>query len=179
MMDSFELTKFAAGILSALLVIVGVRTAIDINAGGHGHGAAHHAGYVLPEATKAAGGGAAAPAGGAAFDAAKVAAAVATASAEAGQDVFKKCSSCHTVESGGANKTGPNLFGIVDKAKTSVGGFGYSDVLKAKGGNWTLTDLATFLHDPKGYAAGTKMSFGGIKDGGDLANVLAYLARFK
>lgn len=178
MMDSFELTKIAAGILSALLVIFGVRTAIDIKAGGHGHGA-HHAGYVLPAATKDAGGGGTAAAAGAAFDAAKVAAAAATASAEAGQDVFKKCSSCHTVDNGGANKTGPNLFGIVGKAKTSVGGFGYSDVLKAKGGTWTLDELAAFLHDPKGFASGTKMSFGGIKDSGDLANVLAYLARFK
>lgn len=179
MMDSFEFTKIAAAILTALLVIVGVRTFVEIRTGGHGHGETH-AGYTLPVAKKAAAGDAkaAAPAA-AAFDAAKVAAAAATANAAAGQDVFKKCAACHTAESGGATKTGPNLHGIVGKAKTSTAGFGYSDVLKAKGGNWALPDLATFLHDPKAYAAGTKMSFGGVKDPGDLANLLAYLSTLK
>lgn len=181
MMDSFELTKIAAAILTALLVIVGVRTFVEIRTGGHGHGEAH-VGYTLPVTKKAAAGdakaAAAAPAA-AAFDAAKVAAAAAAGNAAAGQEAFKKCASCHTAEKGGANKVGPNLHGIVGRAKTSAAGFGYSDVLKAKGGNWALPDLATFLYDPKGYAAGTKMVFGGVKDPGDLANLLAYLASLK
>lgn len=180
MMDSFELTKIAAGILTALLVIFGVRTFVDIRTGGHGHGETH-AGYTLPAATKAAAGNAkaAAPAAAAAFDAAKVVAAAATGNAGAGQEVFKKCAACHTAEAGGAAKTGPNLHGIVGKAKASTAGFGYSDVLKGKGGAWALPDLATFLYEPKGYAAGTKMVFGGIKDPGDLANLLAYLGSLK
>lgn len=183
MMDSFELTKIAAAFLTALLVISGVRTFVEIRTGGHGHGETH-AGYTLPVAKKAAApatpaAAAAAPAAAAAFDAAKVAAATASGNAAAGQEVFKKCAACHTADRGGAAKVGPNLHGIVGKTKTSTAGFGYSDVLKAKGGSWALPDLATFLYDPKGYAAGTKMVFGGVKDPGELANLLAYLATLK
>mgnify|MGYP002080364130 CR=1 FL=1 len=178
-MDSFELTKIAAGVLSALLVLFGFKTFVEIKTGGHGGGHAA-VGYTLPmpkEAAPAAGGAAAAAAP--AFDAAKVAAAVASANAGAGADVFKKCTSCHTIDKGGAAKTGPNLNGVVGRAKGSVAGFGYSDEIKAKGGAWTEADLATFIHDPKGYAKGTKMVFAGIKDPGDLANLIAYLASQK
>ncbi len=179
MMDSFELTKIAAAVLAALLIIVGVKTAIDINLSGHGGGHEAHAGFTLPMPTGHGGAAAASAASAPAFDAAKVAAAAATGDAKAGQDVFKKCSSCHTIESGGANKTGPNLHAVVGRAKASAAGFGYSDDIKGKGGNWSATDLATFLHDPKGYAKGTKMAFAGVKDSGDLANLIAYLSAQK
>lgn len=180
-MDSFELSKIAAGVLTALLVVFGVKTTIAINSGAHGGGhAENHSGYVLAAAAPAAksGGAPAAPAAGG-FDAAKVAAAVATGKAAAGQEVFKKCSACHTTENGGAAKAGPNLFGIVGRAKAAAAGFGYSDDMKAKGGKWELADLATFLNKPKDYVPKTKMAFGGIADTGDLANLLAYLSTLK
>lgn len=194
-MDSFELTKIAAAILMALLVIFGVRTFIDIRTGGHG-GGPELVGYSLPmpaaEAPKtaaqpAAGGAPVAPAAGGApaapaaagFDAAAVVAAVAKADVEAGKSFFKKCTACHTVESGGPNKIGPNLFGIVNRAKGAGVGFAYSDDLKAKGGNWTPADLAAFLHNPKGYLPKTKMVFPGIPNNSDLANLLAYLGTVK
>lgn len=179
MMDSFELTKIAAGVLSALLVLFGFKTFVEIKTGGHGGGHAA-VGYVLPTPKVAAApAGGQAPAAAAAFDAAKVAAAAATANAGAGADVFKKCVSCHTVDKGGANKVGPNLNGVVGRAKASVAGFVYSDEIKAKAGTWTEVDLATFIHDPKGYAKSTKMVFAGIKDDGDLANLLAFLGSQK
>ncbi len=179
MMDSFELTKIAAGVLSALLVIFGAKTMIELNAGGHGHSESH-SGYVLPVADASSGGEKSAGAAAApAFDPAAIAAAAATADASAGEAVFKKCAACHTIDNGGPNKTGPNLFGIVDRPKASHAGFNYSDDMKAKGGNWTLEDLAHFLHKPKEYIAKTKMSFGGISDKVDVANLLAYLAKQK
>ncbi len=178
MMDSFELTKIAAGVLTALLVIFGTKTIIEINTGGHGSGESH-SGYTLPMAEAGSGNEKAAAAAPAAFDPAAVAAAAATADASAGESVFKKCASCHTIDNGGANKTGPNLFGIVGRAKAAHAGFTYSDDMKAKGGNWDLADLAHFLHKPKDFIPKTKMSFGGVSDKGDLANLLAYLSQHK
>ena len=64
---------------------------------------------------------------------------------------------------------------LVGRARASHAGFGYSDALKSKTGNWNYADLAQFIHNPKGYAPGTKMSFNGLPDPTDLANLLAFL----
>jgi cytochrome c len=108
-----------------------------------------------------------------------VAQAAAAGNAEAGAGIFKKCTACHSAETGGPNKVGPNLAGIVGRPKASHAGFGYSDALKAKGGNWTLDDLASFIHSPKTFVPGTKMLFPGITDAGDLGDLLAYLNTLK
>ena len=93
----------------------------------------------------------------------------------AGEKVFKKCAACHTAEQGGANKVGPNLWGIVGHAPASVAGFAYSDAMSGKGGTWTLESLNEFLADPKGVVPGTKMSFAGIKKPDQRADLLLYL----
>jgi len=113
------------------------------------------------------------------FDAAAVAAAVGSADADKGAKLFRKCKACHTDDKGGADKVGPHLWGIVDRAKGSVDGFAYSDALKAKGGNWDNEALAAFLHKPKDYIDGTKMIFSGFKKNDDVANIVAYLNTLK
>lgn len=178
MMDSFEFTKFAGAALAALLLIFGTRTILDIRQHeGGGHGEAKN-GYTLPMPKEAPAGeakGGAPAAGGGALDVAKVVASLATAKADNGAAVFKKCTSCHTADKGGANKVGPALWGVVGRPKASHEGFGYSDAMKAKGGNWTFEDLATFIHSPGSFVKGTKMVFSGIPDAGDLADLIAYL----
>jgi len=181
-LDSFELSKIAGGFLCALLVIVGFRVALEI---AEHDKAPEKPGYVLPMPEAAPAGGAAPAAGGpaapaaAAFDAAAVAQAAASGNAQAGAATFKKCTACHSGEKGGPNKVGPDLFGVVGRPKASHEGFGYSEAMKAKGGNWTLEDLASFIHSPKTFVPGTKMLFPGIADPGDLGDLLAYLNTLK
>jgi cytochrome c len=117
----------------------------------------------------------AAPAAGG-FDAKPVLAALASASADEGKAKFKSCAGCHTYNKGEASKAGPNLWGVVNRPKGAQADYaGYSAAMKAKGGEWSYESLASFLHQPKGYIAGTKMIYNGIKDPAEIANVIAYL----
>ncbi len=100
---------------------------------------------------------------------------LASASADGGKKAFKKCKSCHTTKKGGKNKVGPNLWGVVGKAKASTAGFKYSGALKGLGGNWSYKDLDAFLTKPKAFAKGTKMTFAGVKSPADRAALLAFL----
>lgn len=94
-----------------------------------------------------------------------------------GQKVFKKCAACHTPDSGGANKVGPNLFGVVGAKKGAKDGFAYSSALTGFEGapDWGYASLNAFLAKPKDYLPGTKMSFAGLKKVQDRADVIAYL----
>ncbi|RVT41779.1 c-type cytochrome [Sphingobium algorifonticola] len=100
---------------------------------------------------------------------------LASADVAAGEKVFGKCAACHTVNQGGANGIGPNLYGIVGKPHASIAGFAYSDALKSVSGNWTFEALDAWLKSPRAYADGTKMTFAGLGNGVDRANVIAYL----
>ena len=98
------------------------------------------------------------------------------ADATKGAEVFKKCASCHTVNSGGANGIGPNLYATVGEAAgTGKAGFAFSDALKTKGGKWGFDELNSWLTSPAKYAPGTKMSFPGLSKPEDRANVILYL----
>jgi cytochrome c len=101
---------------------------------------------------------------------------LASADPAKGEATFKKCASCHTIASGGANGIGPNLFGVVGKPiGKHAAGFAYSPDLTANGGNWDFTALDHWLANPKGMVSGTKMTFAGLDVAQDRANVIAYL----
>lgn len=100
---------------------------------------------------------------------------LASASLDRGVSAAKKCAACHTFDKGGPNRVGPNLWGVVGRPKASHGGFAYSDALKSKGGEWTINDLDAFIHSPKSYAPGTKMTFAGVSRGQERADLLTYL----
>jgi cytochrome c len=101
---------------------------------------------------------------------------LASADPAKGQAIFAKCTSCHTANQGGANGIGPNLYGVVgDHIAEGRGGFAFSDALKAKGGTWSFANLDQWLTSPKAFASGTKMTFAGLGDGQDRANVIAFL----
>lgn len=94
----------------------------------------------------------------------------------AGQRVFAKCAACHTVEQGGANGIGPNLYGVMGQPIGShVPGYSYSPALSGHGGSWDWDAMDAWLKNPRGFADGTKMSFNGLPKIEDRAAVSMYL----
>jgi cytochrome c len=171
-MDAFEVNKAVGAVLTALLVIVSSKTALDIVYREH---KPEKPGWALPITEVATSPGSKAPA--APFEAGKVLALLAKANPDSGQDVFKKCLQCHTPNKDGKNLTGPNLWGIVGRQRAARPGFPYSDAMKNHPGNWTFEELAKYLHDPKADIPGNKMAFVGVKDDAELADLLVYLRK--
>jgi len=171
-MDSFELNKIIGAVLGTLLFVMGV----GFLAEGIYHPIEDRGpGYALPEpeptATADAGAAAAAPA-------VDLGTLLAAADATQGAAAVKKCQACHDFTDGGPNKTGPNLYDVVDRPIGSHPGFSYSDGMKehnAKGDIWSYENLNAFITNPKEFTPGTKMSFSGVKDDKERANILAYL----
>ncbi|TPG42399.1 cytochrome c family protein [Sphingomonas koreensis] len=101
---------------------------------------------------------------------------LATADPAKGAETFKKCAACHTINQGGPNGQGPNLYATVGEAiAQGKNGFAFSDALKSIGGTWTFDALDKWLTSPRKFANGTKMTFAGLSDPQDRANVIAYL----
>ncbi|MBI1383407.1 MAG: c-type cytochrome [Rhizobiales bacterium] len=168
-MDSFEFNKIAGAVLAALIVIFGTRTLMhEMNHSGPPEKSGYE--VEIASATPSAGGDA-----GAAEAVPPIGARLATADVAAGEKVFKKCTACHGVEAGGANRVGPNLHNIVGRGIGAVDGFAYSGPMKEHGGAWDYEALDAFLANPKGYMKGTKMAFAGIKKPDERADLIAYL----
>ncbi len=104
---------------------------------------------------------------------------LASANIENGQKVSRACAACHSVDKGGPNRVGPNLFGVVGRTVASHEGFAYSDALKKVGGSWNEAALNKWLFSPKAYAPGNKMTFPGIAKTQDRADLIAYLRTLK
>ncbi|KQZ73092.1 cytochrome C [Sphingopyxis sp. Root214] len=123
-------------------------------------------GYPIEDAEAGAGGG---------ESAVPLANLLAAADPAKGEAVFAKCAACHTINSGGANGIGPNLFGAMGKPHGHVPGFAYSDALKGVAGNWDFEGMNAWITSPRKYAPGTKMSFAGLSSPEDRANLIVYL----
>ena len=89
---------------------------------------------------------------------------LAKADAAKGETTFAKCKACHSVDQGGANGIGPNLWAIVGGTQAGHAGFAYSDALKGKGGKWDFAALDEWLASPAKVATCTKFSFAGLTD---------------
>ncbi len=169
-MDSFELNKILGAILGTLLFVMGVgflAEAIYEPAKGPGPG------YDLPQpAPDTTNPGDTKP-----VAVADIGTLLATADPKAGEASAKKCQSCHDFTSGGPNKIGPNLYDVVERPIASHPGFAYSDQLsKLNNETWTYANLNTWLTSPKAMVPGTKMTFVGVPDDKERANIIAYLS---
>ncbi len=129
--------------------------------------AAAGAGKTAPTAAAESAGGGAPP----------IASLYAAASVSAGQGFFaQQCAACHSINKGGANGVGPNLYGVMQDKMFAKAGYGFSSAVKSKAaGNWTPHLMNQWLYNPMKYAPGTRMSYPGIKSNQMRANVIAYL----
>lgn len=100
---------------------------------------------------------------------------LASADLAAGEASFAKCAACHTINQGGAQGIGPNLWASMGQPHGHVPGFAYSDALKSIPGNWDFQSMSDWLASPRRYAPGTKMTFAGLSDPQERANMIAWM----
>lgn len=169
-MNSFELNKIFGAILGTLVFVMGVGFIADeIYAPIEGRGAD----YALPEpAAEGEAGGEEAP------GVPSIAARMQTASAEDGAGLITRCQSCHDYSPENANRTGPGIYGVVGHPIASHEGFSYSQALAALGEAgeiWDYEHLDAFLESPRTHVPGTTMSFAGLSNPDDRADLIAFL----
>lgn len=124
-------------------------------------------GYVIEDAEAGGGGG---------ESAVPLANLLAAADPAKGEAVFAKCAACHTINTGGANGIGPNLFGTMgEEIGHGKRGFAFSAALAGMGGSWDFEKMNAWLTSPRKFAPGTKMSFAGLSSPEDRANLIVYL----
>jgi cytochrome c len=165
-MNSFELNKILGAVLGTCLIVL----ALNIGAGA----------IFTPEKPAKPGYAIAAKEAGdhkqdAAAKEEPIAVRLASSSPEKGQATAKQCQSCHTFEKGGPNRVGPNLWNVVGGDRGEGRGFNFSAAMKTKGGKWTYDELDKFLTSPRSYIAGTAMTFAGISNPQQRADVINYL----
>jgi len=103
-----------------------------------------------------------------------VAYATLTGDAVAGEQVFARCRSCHVIQPG-LNRVGPSLHRIVGKAAGTEPGFRYSKANQDSDLIWSEETLYAYLENPRRFMPGTTMSFAGLRDPQQRADVIAYL----
>jgi cytochrome c len=172
-MDSFELNKIIGAILGTLLFVMGVGFLAEAIYHPESHATA--IGYNLPgepEGGEEGGGG---------EEVAMTPIGVLLASADPvnGEAAARKCQSCHDFSEANANKTGPGLYDVVERLIGGHEGFAYSPAMlahKDAGDQWTYDNLNHFLLSPKGFVPGTKMTFAGVRDDQERADIIAYMS---
>jgi len=166
-MESFQLNKFLGALLGSCLVLV----AMHIASGAiFAPTPPAKPGYEIAVKEEQ-------PAQGAAKAAAEqpIENFLAAGSVQQGANIAKQCAACHNFAEGQGAKVGPDLYGIVGRDVASVPGFSYSAALKAKGGTWTFDTLNDWLKNPQAYVPGTAMTFAGISNEKQRADVIDYL----
>lgn len=170
-MDSWTFNKIAGAVLGTCLLVLALQNLSGILFHPEAP-SADKPGYMIAAAeaeTPAAGGEQAA--------ALSIGTLLAKADPTKGAAEAKACAACHDFTKGGPNKTGPNLWDVVERPIAAHEGFAYSEGAKAHTADkWSYDNLNAFLTAPKEYIKGTKMGFGGLKNAEKRANLIAYLS---
>lgn len=166
-MSSLEGNKIAAAILVGGMITLSVGIVTDFIY------RPHHAAEAAHGGGEGEGGGGAAPAAPAKLE--PVLGLIASADVAKGETVAKKCMTCHSFDAAGTNKVGPGLYGVIGRVGGTHEGFAYSEPMKAHNKPWTFADLNHFLAKPKEFIPGTKMSFPGLPNVQERADLLAWL----
>jgi cytochrome c len=168
-MDSFELNKVLGALLGTCMVLLAVHLATGAI---FATPVPAKPGYVIEVKQE----GTAKPSGGAAAPAEQpIETLLVSANTKNGQETAKECELCHNLGKGQGAKIGPDLYGVVGRPVATEAGFGYSAPLKAKGGTWTFDALNKWLTNPRADVPGTLMTFAGISNAHQRADVIAYL----
>jgi len=163
-MDGFEINKIIAAVLATVLIVFSINKFADILF--HADKPQQSAYKVEEvEATLASSG----------ESKIEIKELLAMGDVEHGKKVFKKCSSCHMITSGGKNMIGPNLWGIIGKESGSASEYSYSKAMAAFGKKWNFEEINGFLIKPSAYVKGTKMAFAGLKNEKDRASVILFM----
>jgi len=165
-MKFYRVNQIAMAVLVALLLFFGARTFIEIL---QREPEPEEPGFDVAGTEKP-------KEGEAKPDGAQLATFLAGADVARGTEVFKKCAICHTLDKGGANLIGPNIYGVLGRKVASHEGYEYSEALKSKGGDWDYAMLDHMIENPNAFAPGTKMAlFPGLPDAKQRADVILLL----
>jgi cytochrome c len=171
-MDSFELNKIIAAVLLTVLIIIGIGKFTDV---------LFHVEKPKESAYKIEGLEVAPTLGSSSGVETKVVEVVdiktllAMGDLGHGEKVFKKCSACHMIASGGKNMIGPNIWSVIGRTAGSVSDYKYSKAMVAYGKEWTFEEMNSYLIKPQAYVKGTKMAFAGLRKEKDRASVILFM----
>ena len=171
-MDSFEINKIIAAVLLTVLIIIGIGKFTDIlfqvekpkESAYKIEGLELATTKVSSESTAAK-----------VVEAIDIKALLAMGDIAHGEKVFKKCTACHQIASGGKNMIGPNLWGVIGRTSGSISDYKYSKAMIAHGKEWSFEEMNSYLIKPQAHIKGTKMAFAGLRKEKDRASVIKYL----
>ena len=98
--------------------------------------------------------------------------ALAAGDPRAGEQIYARCLGCHALE---YNRTGPKHCGLFGRRAGSVPDFAYSAAMKKSKIVWNEKTLDRFLADPPKAVPGTTMTYAGVSDAKERADLIAYL----
>jgi len=171
-MDSFELNKIIAAVLLTVLIIIGIGKFTDLlfHVEKPKESAYKIEGLEIASTSTVSSGSEVKV-----VEALDIKALLAMGDLVHGEKVFKKCSACHMIASGGKNMIGPNLWSVIGRTAGSVSDYKYSKAMIAYGKEWTFEEMNSYLIKPQAYIKGTKMAFAGLRKEKDRASVILFM----